>query len=575
MPFAPPPDHQNHRSIKLQSVQMSPTGDTAGTFKDLIEALKKQNEEEVKFGMASSVLKYSWLKPHQRRAIACYRMLPRNKAHIVISRHDLGPISVPRKYITGEPDPILETDTVVVIHQHKKVKKTLSRFWRACLTDQGRNQTDEELVNYLNKREYTIMYARMVRATRKELFPFNERVPAFTKDDVYDAIKHHDFPLETANDDLAKQGKFQRHVFERKILEICDLYTKGVDGVDYLEYMKALYKLLFPKKVREMVFSATHARPTIEIKTSCPESVDRAKMTINKWVRTFNSKSLPYVHKIHDHIHRKKLSKIPKPDLSYAWTEERKIVIGSYRHEGNARKNIVKTGGGGRKLKLDTKSRKGQIAFLNSDVRFKTYADSRMYKRKAEYHKTRTKPSGLGARCTKISKKKMLVPDEEVPAFQLSEVEEISFTDGKSIHPYPTITIGLSHRADFDGNENVLIQSEKLKMRTTAKILFLLRFRSDEAFLQWKRLLNIQLGDRFEKVFMETKEMNKFVASRNINALKRSADTFFDNQNKKSEYLYEKQGQEVQKMMQETDEEVKNIMEETQKMLHKKFLSKN
>ena len=112
-------------------------------------------------------------------------------------------------------------------------------------------------------------------------------------------------------------------------------------------------------------------------------------------------------------------------------------------------------------------------------------------------------------------------------------------------------------------------------MRTTAKILFLLRFRSDEAFLQWKRLLNIQLGDRFEKVFMETKEMNKFVASRNINALKRSADTFFDNQNKKSEYLYEKQGQEVQKMMQETDEEVKNIMEETQKMLHKKFLSKN
>ena len=31
---------------------------------------------------------------------------------------------------------------------------------------------------------------------------------------------------------------------------------------------------------------------------------------------------------------------------------------------------------------------------------------------------------------------------------------------------------------------------------------------------------------------METKEMNKFVASRNINALKRSADTFFDNQTK-------------------------------------------
>ena len=29
--------------------------------------------------------------------------------------------------------------------------------------------------------------------------------------------------------------------------------------------------------------------------------------------------------------------------------------------------------------------------------------------------------------------KKMLVPDEEVPAFQLNEVEEISFTDGKSM----------------------------------------------------------------------------------------------------------------------------------------------
>ena len=68
--------------------------------------------------------------------------------------------------------------------------------------------------------------------------------------------------------------------------------------------------------------------------------------------------------------------------------------------------------------------------------------------------------------------KKMLVPDEEVPAFQLSEVEEISFTDGKSIHPYPTITIGLSHRADFDGNENVLIQSEKLKMQRPPKYCF-------------------------------------------------------------------------------------------------------
>lgn len=171
--------------------------------------------------------------------------------------------------------------------------------------------------------------------------------------------------------------------------------------------------------------------------------------------------------------------------------------------------------------------------------------------------------------------KKMLVPEEEVPAFQLSDVEEISFTDGKSIQPYPTITIGLSSRVDFDENENVLIQSDTFKMPTTAKILFLLRFRSDETFVQWKRLLNIELGDRFEKVFMESKEIDKSVASKNIDALKRSADTFFNNQNKKSEYLYEKQGQEVQKMMQETDEEVKKTMEETQKMLHKKFLSKN
>ena len=103
----------------------------------------------------------------------------------------------------------------------------------------------------------------------------------------------------------------------------------------------------------------------------------------------------------------------------------------------------------------------------------------------------------------------------------------------------------------------------------------MLRFRSDETFVQWKRLLNIELGDRFEKVFMESKEIDKSVASKNIDALKRSADTFFNNQNKKSEYLYEKQGQEVQKMMQETDEEVKKTMEETQKMLHKKLLSKN
>ena len=170
--------------------------------------------------------------------------------------------------------------------------------------------------------------------------------------------------------------------------------------------------------------------------------------------------------------------------------------------------------------------------------------------------------------------KKMLVPDEEVPAFQLNEVEEISFTDGKSIHPYPTITIGLSHKVDFDENENVLVQSEKFKMATTAKILFLLRFRSDEAFVRWKRLLNLHLGDRFENAFMESKEMDKSVASRNIDALKRSADSFFDD-NQKSEHLYEKQGQEVRKMMQETDQEVKKTMEETQKMLHKKFLSKN
>ena len=385
---------QSRGSFKDQANQMSATGGAKSTFIDIIDALKNKDEEEVAFGMASSVLKYSRLKPHQRRAIACYRMLPRNKAHIAISRHDLGPISVPRKYITGEPDPILETDSATGIHMNENVKKTLRRFWRACLTDQGRNQTDEELVDHLNKREYTVMYARMVRATRKELFPFNERIPAFTKDDVYDAIKHHDFPSETANDDPAKQGKFQRHVFERKILEICDLYTEGVDGVDYLEYMKALYKLLFPKKVREMVFNATHVRPVIAVKTSCPESVERAKMTINKWVRTFNSKSLPYVHKIHDHIHRKKLSKIPKPDLSHTWTERRKIVAGSYKH---GRKNIIRTGGGGLKLKLDTKSKREQAAFLNSDVRFKVYADNRMYSREAEYRKARTKPSGLGA----------------------------------------------------------------------------------------------------------------------------------------------------------------------------------
>ena len=110
---------------------MSATGGVASTFTDLIEALKNRNEEEVKFGMASSVLKYSRLKPYQRRAIACYRILPRNKAHIVISRHDLGPVSVPRKYITGEPDPILETDSVAMIHQHTLYIYTQFRGLRA------------------------------------------------------------------------------------------------------------------------------------------------------------------------------------------------------------------------------------------------------------------------------------------------------------------------------------------------------------------------------------------------------------------------------------------------------------
>ena len=174
-----------------------------------------------------------------------------------------------------------------------------------------------------------------------------------------------------------------------------------------MNLLKSLYKLLFPKKVREKVFNATHTKPVIALNMSNAESISKAKITINKWVTTFNDKSLPHVFKLQERIERKKILKIPKPDLSNSWTKRRKIIGGGsntygINSGGKLPDNSMRTGGGGIILKNEsctTFDGKKYIAFLNGDIRFKSreYTDNRLFNRLKEYKARRVKPKGFGA----------------------------------------------------------------------------------------------------------------------------------------------------------------------------------
>ena len=161
-------------------------------------------------------------------------------------------------------------------------------------------------------------------------------------------------------------------------------------------------------------------KPVITISTSNFESINNAKITINKWVNTFNNKSLPHVYKLHDHIERKKMLNIPKPDLSYTWTKDRKIIVGGNSnayginsHGKPTRQNIIRAGGGAYLLNTNdpfTRSnRKNRIGFLNGDIRFKSrnYVDNRTYKKTHEYKSKRVKPRGLGAHAVIFRDKKL------------------------------------------------------------------------------------------------------------------------------------------------------------------------
>ena len=124
----------------------------------------------------------------------------------------------------------------------------------------------------------------------------------------------------------------------------------------------------------------------------------------------------------------------------------------------------------------------------------------------------------------------------------------------------------------LDDSSNVLVESDRFKITTKAKEIYLFHFRSDKSFLPWKRLLNEKLGNNFNEIFVEKEEVNKSVAAK-FKTMKQKSEMFFNKQNKKSEHLYEKQGQEVKKIMEETNQEVDNILEETRKKLKNKFLS--
>eukprot|EP00943_MAST-04B_sp_MAST-4B-sp1_P002906 g2906.t1 len=78
--------------------------------------------------------------------------------------------------------------------------------------------------------------------------------------------------------------------------------------------------------------------------------------------------------------------------------------------------------------------------------------------------------------------KKMIIQDEAAAPFKLNEVQEISCTDGKSVHYHPTITIGVTLNLGLDDSSNVLVESEKFKITTKAKNIYLFHFRSDKSF---------------------------------------------------------------------------------------------
>merc|ERR1711871_906040 len=111
--------------------------------------------------------------------------------------------------------------------------------------------------------------------------------------------------------------------------------------------------------------------------------------------------------------------------------------------------------------------------------------------------------------------------------FKLNEVQEVSFTDGKAIHPHPTITLGVSLDMGEDQDKKVLVESDKFKITTKSREIYLFHFRSDTSFLPWKRILNEKLGSNYQEIFVKKEKVSKSVAIK-FKTMKRNSELFFN-----------------------------------------------
>ena len=341
-------------------------------FSGLIEALKELKEEEKvekKFGLASTVCKYDRLKDVYERRMLVYRYLPRNLLHVKVSRHDIGQPAEARLYCRGMNDGPVSFQTA---HKNAFVCSLLEKFWRAVLENQGSLLPGGELPDEMTGKEYVVLYRRIVNTCREDLFPFAERWPPFTKDDIEDAI-HTDYQLEVTGEGgngedglgavtegvdttLGKTG-YTRKKYEEKILELCDVFCNDVDGVNYYEYMKRLYIKLFPKSVRGKINELETRRLQLEEDelsanyfTHNSAAHDRYKQNkkIDGWLNDFNRKMSPHATRIRRQIVKRQLANtMPKPLIhSETWAKR----IGA---EGWRTSDVRRKGGGGLVGRLD------------------------------------------------------------------------------------------------------------------------------------------------------------------------------------------------------------------------------
>jgi hypothetical protein len=333
-----------------------------GEWVDLINMVHEKDELKTKrqqFGFANTIHNFERLKSFYERRLARFRELPRNVEHIRTSRHDIGQPKSPRLYCRGEEGPC----TLESAHKNSNILKLLNRFWRGALKSMGGVLSDNQLPDFINANEYMILYARLARASKHALYPFFERWPPFKREDITNAIRD-DFAIDTKHaDEEGKCGKYFRRDFESKILQLADLFCENIDGVDYFEYCKALYMLVYPRSVRKEILNLTTEREKIEARKSrklmvlssdeehgivdlgsSDVDVSRSKTNkfetkVNNWLDKYNQRAQPQARRIHLTMKRKRLQKLPKPfiyDETWAKTID---------HRGWRRGFVKKAGG--------------------------------------------------------------------------------------------------------------------------------------------------------------------------------------------------------------------------------------